>query len=401
MKRHLQRLRVRWLKRARSVWPRFVGLPFPTRSDLQTVLAMRRVLTVVVRLPGCHRFDRLLSLILFLPPRFLSNRVSLPKHNVPGGLRDQIQYWIWRRHSPSEAALTALLISVDIVLVALAIGVVLDASSPPTEAPFKWASPDLVGIAGYAGAIFGFLQAVLVFVAQIRSQQDSSMLPLTSMWARKYHAFEILALSAGIAIANLAVALLVPFLSSLGDPISWSTKLFAPMLAMNLILLPAMTALSLWMLASIVADSGNTDTQAIKPVLRAAMATAAMEDAKLIGGANLFAEKLQAAGLRYNPYAHTGLNVATVAPTALDTGATGAFVDVDCVALQRFATLCKSMPGASVEIAALPGQDWSATHGAVVKFDNEHHDEDGAAKCRTRLERSLRRVVILDSRRSR
>tara|TARA_R110000782_G_scaffold30348_12_gene75622 strand:- start:893 stop:1999 length:1107 start_codon:yes stop_codon:yes gene_type:complete len=368
---------------------------------LQSVFALRRALTVVVRIPGCRRFDRFLSRILFLPPRFLSNRVSLPKHTVPGGLREQIQYWIWRRHSPSEAALTSLLIAVDIVLVALAIGVVFDVFSPPTEATFKWASPDLVGIAGYAGAIFGFLQAVLVFVAQIRSQQDSSMLPLTTMWARKYHAFEILALSAGVAIANLAVALLGPFLSSIGDPISWSTQLFAPMLAMNLILLPAMTALSLWMLASIMADAGNTDVQAIKPVLRAAMATAAIEDAKLIGGANLFAAELQAAGLKYNPFAHTGLNASKIAPTPLDTGKKGTFVDVDCVALQHFATLSKSIPGTSVEIAALPGQEWSALHGGVIKFEKEIQDKDGAAKCCSRLARSLRRVVILGARRSR
>lgn len=400
MTRHLVVLRSQFNTLAQRIHPLLVLELDLTRKRIYTILGFRRGLTLIVRLPGCHRFDRMLSRILILPPRFLSNRVPLPDHTVPGGVRDQIQYWIWRRHSPSEAARTALLIAVDIVLVALAIGVVIDAPSPPTEATFKWASPDLVGMAGYAGAIFGFLQAVLVFVAQIRSQQDSSMLPLTSMWARKYHAFEILALSAGVAIANLAVALLGPFLSSIGDPISWSTKLFAPMLAMNLILLPAMTVLSLWMLASIIADAGNTDTQAIKPVLRAAMATAAIEDAKLIGVAKLFSAELQAAGLKYNPFAHTGLNASNITPTALDIGTMGTFVDVDCVALQQFATLCKSVPGASVEIAALPGQDWSASHGAVVIFEKEHHSEHGVGKYCNRMVRSLRRVVILDSRRS-
>ncbi len=364
------------------------------------VLACRRVLTVLVRLPGCRRFDRLLSRILLLPPRFLTNRVPVPKHTVPGGVLDQIQYWLWRRHSPTEAAWAALLIAVDIVLVALAIGVVLDVSAPPTEAMFRWASPDLVTIAGYAGAIFGFLQAVLVFVIQIRSQQDSSMLPLTSMWVRKYHAFEILALSAGIAIANLTVSLLDPFLSSIGDPISWSTKLYTPMLAINLLALPTMTVLSLWMLASIIADAGNTDVQAIKPVIRAAMATAAIEDARLIGGANLFAAELQAVGLKYSPFAHTSLSKSKSVPMAMNIGSKGVFKDVDCFALRRFASLCKSLNGVSIEIAALPGQEWSSSHGAVARFDAENQDESQIGKCRKRLQRSLRKVVVLDSRRS-
>lgn len=391
---------IRQLNWRQVVWHWLVQTSSPIRGRLKAVLGFRQLLTIVVLLPGCRRFDRLLSRILFLQPRFLSNRVPLPKHTVPGGLRDQIQYWIWRRHSPSEAAWTALLIAIDIVLVALAIGVVFDASPPPTEAPFRWASPDLVAIAGYAGAIFGFLQAVLVFVAQIRSQQDSSMLPLTSMWARKYHAFEILALSAGIAIANLAVSLLGAFLSSLGDPISWISKLYAPMLAINMVALPTMTALSLWMLASIIVDAGNTDTQAIKNVLRAAMATAAIEDAKLVGSANLFAAELEAVGLKYSPFAHTRLDTTRSTSMALDIGSSGAFTDVDCIALHRFANLCKSMSGMSVAFAALPGQGWTSSHGAVVRFDQENKDAIKVAKCQKLLQRSLRKVVVLDCRRS-
>ncbi|MCR9217280.1 MAG: hypothetical protein NXI14_08780 [bacterium] len=309
-----------------------------------------------------------------------------------------MQNWFWRQHSPAEAAWTAILIALNIILLSLAIGFAFDVAIPASESQFKWASPDFVAIAGYAGAVFGFLQAVLVFVAQIRSQQDSSMLPLTIMFARKYHAFEILALSAGIAIANLTAALLAPFLAANQEPTSWPSNLYAPMLAMNLVLLPAMTALSLWMLASIIADAGNSDVQAVKPVVRAAMATAAQEDAQLVGSANLFVSELRESSLAYSPFAHSAVGRADGSSAAFDIGRTGTLVDVDCVALHQLGRICRRLDGVSIEFAALPGQDWSASHGAVARFGSSNYSEDEIEKHRARLQPILRKALIVNSR---
>lgn len=386
-------------KLAQPLWRRLLGPAGLTRGEWRAVLLTRRWPSLVVGLPGGKRIDRVLSAATGVPPRLLSSRTAVPPLNQPRGLLQRFRQWLWLRNSARGSAWAALLLAFDVLVISAVAGVSSNSFRIPNDPPVAWASPDLVPLAAYAGGIFGFLLTVLVFVTQIRSQRDSSMLPLTTMWARKYHAFEILALSAGVAISNLLAAMLWTVVPMTGLPADWVERLYGPLQWINLALFPTMTVLSLWMLASIIADAGNTDTQAMAPVIQAALADAAREDSRRVASANQFASELEERGLRYNPYAHGELGRVRSVRVDLDIGRSGIFADIDCYALDRLQVLCDRTDGLAIEFAALPGHAWSVSHGAVAVLSRDDSAEgtiDNIVK--SQLERALRRAVLITPR---
>lgn len=401
MFRGLKTRRIAMLKRVK----RFS--PLLTRSCCSLALSIwdiRTHLTVVARLPGFKRFDRQLAWLLNTRPRFLSSRVKLPTRSISGTAFEKIDHWLWAEHSAKSSAITLILVAVDILLVAYAIGVVFNISAPVKSSSADWVSPDLLAVTGYVGAIFGFLQAVLIFAAQIRSQQNTSMLPLTSLFARKYHSFEILALAGGIAVANLVAAHIEPFLPILqsAPDSSVSRSFFLPLLGLNMILVPLVTALSLGMLARIVIDAGSTDMNAVLPVMRSALARAAAESASKMALAEMYTAELNRLGFRYSPYSGSGSLGLAKKSQPIDIGREGVFLDVDCVRLEALANRVMATKGIShVEFAALPGQDWGIDNGANAVYEqditNSHAAEFAGSKNLNRMSKTLRGSLVIRS----
>lgn len=319
---------------------RLVGLPVAAWQH-------RAALTVPARWPLLGRIDRPLALLLQLEPRMLSSRVSVARVPFPGTLPDRARSWLWEKHSVRSAVLLSLAIGIGMCLAALGVS---SAFCVPVMGPGndRHGMPTMIiAAAAYLGGLFGFLQAVTIFAVQLRSQQDTSILPLTPLIARRYFTFFVLGAIAGVAIANLLGGLAAPIL-----PVSQSA--LAVLTWLNLLAVPSATIAALWYLATIVSEAGEADMDVAIPILRATMRAQTRADAQKIAMLNHFARCLESAGIKYNPLATSGLRSNTVASVRIPFGCPGEVHDLDCHRLEKAAQLLKSVrasPQAAITIA--------------------------------------------------
>lgn len=403
MKRTAIKLRIRLLKRARRVWPRFAGPALPTKSDIKSIWLSRRAITAVVRLPGMKGFDRPLAWILGLPPRFLSNRVERPTYRLPGGLRIQLRHWLWKQRAVSHCAVLVLLIALALVTLSWSVGSAWNTFDGGDTSPIPDASLGMLAVVGYAGAMFGFLLVVLTFAAQLRWAGGVTLQPVTGFVARQYYAFETIAVTGGLAVANIVVAHGSALLGTegIGAETSDMSKILGTMLGINLVLAPIVTALSIRLFAKIFTVAASGDVAAIMPAIESTAAEALTQSDWMCRRAEAFVNALEPMGLDYDMMAHSTLPGRHSQRLNTITGVSGRLVDVDMVMLESVGKYAREIASdARVAIPIVLGQAWSDDNGAVVVLpasgDGSKSSIDDPALLQ-RLSRTLRGSLCLES----
>jgi len=303
----------------------------------------------------------------------LTSRIAIRRVPFSGTRRDRIRYWIWEHHSVRSGLWVAFLLGVGLCILSLGMAAVIDVPMLGPQTDIEGMPTTLVATAGYGGALFGFLQAVAIFAVQLRSQQDTSMLPLTPLIARRYFTFLILASVAGVTIANLLGSFAAPVIPEL-------RRAFAALTWINMIAVPAMTLAALWYLTTIVAEAGEADMDIALPVLRATMRAQSVADAHTVALLNEYVESLKEATIEYSPFAGTSLAAAAKPRVRIPFRRAGIIQDLDCTRLSRIGEILDALddrPKAAVTVAfanALSDDDallldWDSTGPTDERLD--------------------------------
>lgn len=316
----------------------------------------RDALTVPARWPLLRWIDRPLASLLQLEPRMLSSRAKVTRVPFSGTLRERARSWIWEKHSVRSAVLVSLGVGVGMWLAALTASRILDV-------PMLGPSHDIDGIptliiaaAAYLGGLFGFLQAVTIFAVQIRSQRDTSILPLTPLIARRYFAFFILGAIAGVTIANLVAAFSAPLL-----PLN--RTMLGALTWLNIIAVPGATIAALWYLSTIVSDAGEADMDVALPILRATMRAIARDEAHKLQMINEYEKCLNIAGIEYNRFASVPSGTRPNPSLRIPFGRPGTVIDMDCHRLKRVTKILTSIPSSPKAVTTI-------AIGQAIQSDN-------------------------------
>ncbi len=324
----------------------------------------RDLLTAPVRWPLACKFDRPLAFLLHLEPRMLSSRVSIARVPFQGTVPERIRLLLWERHSVGTGLLLSVGIGVGMCAVALAASYLCTIPMLGLQADVDGIPTMIIATAAYLGGVFGFLQAVTIFAVQLRSQQDPSMLPLTPLIARRYFTFLILGAIAGVTIANLLAALAAPVL-----PVSRSA--FGALSWLNLLAVPGATVAAFWYLAKIVSEAGEADMDVALPVLRATMRTQTLADARQVALLNAYGQCLDAAGIKFDPFADSSLRAGRATTVRIGFGQPGTIFDLDCHCLSKVARLLRAVPSspqASVTVAI--GQGLANSNALILTWES-------------------------------
>lgn len=353
----------RWMSRAAAAARRAALRAHPLLQFGRAVLGLpvfawhhRDAITVPVRWRSLRWGDRPLAFLLRLDPRMLSSRVSVSRVPFQGTMPERVRLWLWEKHSVGSGILLAVLIGIGMCVLALVSSYLFTIPMLGLQSDVDGIPTMIIATAAYLGGVFGFLQAVTIFAVQLRSQQDTSMLPLTPLIARKYYTFLILGAIAGVTIANLLAALSAPVL-----PVSRDA--FGALSWLNLLAVPGATVAAFWYLATIVSEAGEADMDVALPVLRATMRTQTLADARQVALLNEYGRCLDAAGIKYDPFADSSLRATRATTVRIAFGGSGTALDMDCHRLSKVARLLRavnSSPQASVTVAigqALPSDN--------------------------------------------
>lgn len=369
------------------------------RNSTRVARSNRGSITCITRISWLRWSDRPLAKLLGLQPRYISNRVkkvqSLPRYGYVATLRR----WLWLQPIETTCHWVLMWIAIDLILIATALGQNLPAATLSITQVSTWIIPGYFAVFAYLGALFGFLQAVLVFSSNTRWVGGVTLQPLTSYVIRQNHAFEVLALTGGLAVANLAVLFLY-LLQTVSIPVSHieiSSAVFVWMTLIDLVLVPITTALSLRLLARIFSQTtGSGDVAPIMPVLRSLMSTALADGQRMSAIAAQFPDELEALGIRYDAFAQTSLSRDRDRRRSFEFGSSMKFIDLDLVAAEQFMrTANQLIDEPQIKFAALPGEGWSDKHGAVLVVPERSADprmpEENVMR---RLTRRLRKSVV-------
>lgn len=303
-----------------------------------------------------------MAFLLRLEPRMLSSRVTVARVPFQGTVPERVRLWLWEKHSVGAGIRLSLLIGVGMCLLALGASSVFTIPMLGLQGDIDGIPTMIIAAAAYLGGLFGFLQAVTIFAVQLRSQQDTSMLPLTPLIARRYFTFFVLGAIAGVTIANLLAAFAAPVLpvsrSALGA-LSW----------LNLFAVPGTTIAALWYLATIVSEAGEADMDVALPILRATMRAQTQADARQVELLNEYGRCLDAAGIKYDPFADTSLRASSAVTVRIPFGHPGTACDLDCHRLSKVAQMLKTVPSspqAAVTIAL--GQDIQDENALILTW---------------------------------
>lgn len=350
----------------------------------------RDALTVLARWPILRRIDRPLAFLLRLEPRMLSSRVIVNRVPFPGTIAERASSWLWENHSVGTGIWLSLLIGIGMCSVALGASSVFSIPMWGLKGDIDGIPTMIIAAAAYLGGLFGFLQAVTIFAVQLRTQQDTSTLPLTPLIARRYFTFFVLGAIAGVTIANLVGALAAPVLPvsrcALGA-LSW----------LNLLAVPGATIAALWYLATIVSEAGEADMDVALPILRATMRAQTHAEAIQIERLNEYGRCLEAAGIKYDPFAGTSLRAGIAVTARIPFGHPGTVRDLDCYRLSKVAQTLKTVPSspqAAVTIAL--GQTVQDDNAMILTWEspaNPKTTEPAKAPVDENLRKALQSVL--------
>lgn len=291
------------------------------------LIERREALSLPVRWRWLRWIDRPLARLLRTKPRMLSSRVSVERVPFRGPLRLRIKLWLWELHSVRSGICLAIALGVGLCALALGAAMVCDVPMLGPHGDIDGIPMTLVATAGYSGALFGFLQAVAIFAVQLRSQQDTSMLPLIPLIARRYFTFLILGSVAGVTIANLLASFAAPIL--LDDRSS-----LAALTWINLLAVPAATLAAFWYLSAIVSEAGDADMDIALPVLRATMRAQSRSDTLRVAMLSAYISALDNAHIEYNPFAELRLTTKNKLIQRIQLQKSGVVHDLDCIRLE-------------------------------------------------------------------
>lgn len=362
---------VAWVQRTVRAAPRF---GWATVEAVSSLWAQRARLTWPVRLPWLHWLDRPLAAVMGLEPRLLSSRVAVPRVPFEGPFVERLKLWLWERHSVSAGLLLSVAVGIGMCFLAVALSTVLPIPMLGLQSDVDGMPPMIIATAAYLGALFGFLQAVTIFAVQLRSQQDTSMLPLTPLIARRYFTFFVLGSIAGVTIANLLAALAAPVL-----PINRSA--LAALSWFNLLAVPGATIAAFWYLAKIVSEAGEADMDVALPVLRATMRLQTRADALQEEMLNQYARCLEEAGMRYDPFAASSLRTRSKTTVRIVFSKFGRRRNLDCFRLKGLArSLRRVAPSADATISVTLGEGIQRDEGLILTWTSAATRQSHASK---------------------
>ena len=307
--------------------------------------------------------DRPLARILHVEPRMLTSRVSVKRVPFEGRPSERIRMWLWGRNSVRSGIWFALLLGIGLNLLALVIACIIKVPMLGLQGDIDGIPMMLVATAGFSGALFGFLQAVAIFAVQLRSQQDTSMLPLTPLIARRYFTFLILGGVAGVTIANLIGSFAAPIL-----PVGRNA--LAVLTWINLLAVPVATLFAFWYLATIVSEAGEADMDIALPVLRATMRAQAVADARVVALLNEYGNALESTGIKYNPFAGSRQWSQNNSIRRIMFTKSGVIRDLDCKRLQRVGKLLEQLhPRPELSITVAFDQPLTTESALILTWD--------------------------------
>jgi hypothetical protein len=302
----------------------------------------------------------------------LSSRVSVARVPFQGTVPERIRLWLWEKHSVGTGVLLSVVVGVGMCMLALVASYLFTIPMLGLQSDVDGIPTMIIATAAYLGGVFGFLQAVTIFAVQLRSQQDASTLPLTPLIARRYFTFLILGAIAGVTIANLLAALAAPVL-----PVSRSA--FGALSWLNLLAVPGATVAAFWYLAKIVSEAGEADMDVALPVLRATMRTQTLADARQVALLNEYGRCLDAAGIKFDPFADSSLRASRATTVRIGFGRPGTTFDLDCHRLNKVARLLRALtpsPQASVTFAI--GQTLPSDNALILTWQSPSTPAAGA-----------------------
>lgn len=350
----------------------------------------RDVLTAPVRWRVLRWGDRPLAVALRLKPRMLSSRVRVARVPFRGSVLERIRLWLWEKHSVRAGIFLSVLLGVGMYAAAVGASFAFRIPMFEPQDDSDGIPTMIIATAAYLGGLFGFLQAVTIFAVQLRSQQDTAMLPLTPLIARRNFTFIILGAIAGVTIANLIAALAAPLL-----PVSQSA--FVALSCLNLLAVPGATIAALWYLAKVVSEAGEADMDVALPILQATMRAQTHADALQVELLNQYGRLLDVAGITFDPFADSSLRASRATVVRIRFGKPGTIHDVDCHRLNRVARLLTTVPSspkAAVTVAV--GQSLTNDNALVLTWESPapHRDAPSATALSHELQRKLGAALV-------
>lgn len=308
-----------------------MGPYYPYRMGCQMFWLGRYKITWIARVPGLKWTDRLLATALGVKPRFLTNRVAKITSNVQISIQERVRRWLWQEQSPNKTTVVLLLLSADIWLIAWMMGRVLG-PFPPVEAVVGWAAPDLVSLATFAGTIFVFVQAVAIVATQMGNRSAD-----VAIWMNEYFVGHALALSGSVALVNIFGSLMTIILQ--GE----SEHALAPLIWINLFLLPATTSFSLWVMLRILTDSQARDYTSVLPIVYATMDSLYMKNKRIQGVILLGTTLSESVGIEYMSWYSVTHSSRTSSDRPVASSPDKARIDIDCYALESAARAARDV----------------------------------------------------------
>lgn len=333
-------------------------------------------LTVFVRWRPLRWLDKPLAGVLGIEPRLLSSRVKLDQVRFEGTLRERVNFWLWQVQS-WRGSLTLSLVAFDVILATtiLLAWLGLTPSSRQSDSAAIAAGPGAA--AAYSGLLFGFLLTVALFAVQVRaSRQDPSALPLAPMISKKHRTFVVLALTAGVAMANL-------FFAFAGPVFAPEPAIFSAIGILNGPLLAFLTLLAIWYMSRVLADAGAADLDMAMPAIDMAMREQLAVDTRLNKLHEAYDIVRDSWGITHDPYMGTGLSNSADKTESITIARAGVADDVDCIRLHLLGSISHRV-GAKLSVSLRIGESLKSAAGFELIFEGESKESEAAAIKRIR-----------------
>ncbi len=347
----------------------------------------RAALTVFVRWRPLRWLDKPLSKLLGIEPRLLSSRVKLEPVRFEGRLGERWQFWLWQVQSWRGSLTLSLAVFDFILLISILLAWLgLTPSWRPTDPVAIAAGPGAA--AAYSGLLFGFLLTVALFAVQVRaSRQDPSVLPLAPMISKKHRTFIVLALTAGVAMANL-------FFVFAGPVFALEPAILSALGILNGPLLAFLTLMAIWYMSRVLSDAGAADLDMAMPAIDMAMREQLAVDTYLETLHEAYDAARDGCGITYDPYMGMGLSSPADKAEAIAIARSGVAGDVDCIRLHMLGCISRQL-GARLFVSLRVGDSMKKTAGFQLQVNSGRTESEGAGIKRIR---SLAPSVFIVSR---
>lgn len=342
---------------------------FILKHAIVRVWKQRFVLTVIVRYKVFRWIDRPLSRMLGLEPRMLSNRIN---RNVnQSSLHESFQLWAWPQQSSKSAIFLGTLFALDLWLIAVAISRYIPLKFPNQPHDQSDSLALAIGATAFCGTVLGFTQAIVAFMSQMRSQQSERGLSFIALVVRKHYSYWVFAFAAGLTILNAALSFSLLLFRTPEPVIVW-------ILLIDLMMIPALTIVSLWFLTRMLIELGVPDIDTVISIYRSLLTEIHQKNVEFKGRENLSKKLLEEVGIKFDFHADSRIrmNLDDI-PVYLYTG--GHVSDIDCYKLRSLSQkIQQAFPARESIVSVLVGSSVNEKDRMLLKSgsDKKVSDDD-------------------------